>query len=113
MFNSRCRFVTFILILPPTIHPPPHLPVHTIIHSDLGSYEAGSPNLDGPSTGENSQRYPIDSDASAARYAIIYPKKTTLKRRLRVNDEEFLDFVSTLLSVDPTLRCGSKWSLAV
>lgn len=45
--------------------------------------------------------------AGAAKYAIIYPKKTSLKRRLRVKDEDhlFLDFVAELLLVDPTHRC--------
>ena len=46
------------------------------------------------------------SSGSPAKYAIIYPKKTSLKRRLRVKDEDhlFLDFVTALLHVDPTLR---------
>ncbi|CAM9761340.1 unnamed protein product, partial [Hapterophycus canaliculatus] len=45
-----------------------------------------------------------DTSAGGGRYAIIHPKRTSLKRRLRVEDEEFLDFVTTLLLVDPTRR---------
>ncbi|CAM9585030.1 unnamed protein product [Sphacelaria rigidula] len=36
---------------------------------------------------------------------MIYPKKTCLRKRLRVNHPDFLDFVTKLLSIDPTIRC--------
>ncbi|CAN0222389.1 unnamed protein product, partial [Laminaria digitata] len=70
----------------------------------LGSSEVGSPRFDGPSTADGSGRSPPPDDSPAARYALIYPKRTSLKRRLRVEDDVFLDFVEKLLSVDPTCR---------
>lgn len=60
-----------------------------------------------PDQGEDSSSSDDGNSFSGkARYAIIYPKRTSLKRRLRVKDQDsaFLDFVKTLLLVDPNLR---------
>ena len=76
----------------------------------MDSSEVGSPRFDGPSTGDDSGRSPPPDGSPAARYALIYPKKTSLKRRLRVEDDVFLDFVEKLLSVDPTCRCVKNLS---
>ncbi|CAN0025978.1 unnamed protein product [Scytosiphon promiscuus] len=65
-----------------------------------GSSSEGSPRPSLPRRDEEED----DTSAGGGRYAIIYPKRTSLKRRLRMEDGDFLDFVTALLSVDPTRR---------
>jgi serine/threonine protein kinase len=42
---------------------------------------------------------------------VIVPKKTSLKKRIRCDDENFLDFLKKLLTVDPNLRLSAKEAL--
>jgi hypothetical protein len=35
---------------------------------------------------------------------IIVPKRSQLRKRLKTTDEKFLDFIKTLLEIDPHLR---------
>lgn len=35
---------------------------------------------------------------------IIIPKKSQLKKRIKTNDEKFLDFIKSLLEIDPNNR---------
>ena len=35
------------------------------------------------------------------------PKKTTLKNRIRSDDELFVDFIRTLVEIDPLKRAGA------
>ena len=39
---------------------------------------------------------------------ILVPKKTTLKHRLKTEDQYFVDFVRWLLEIDPTKRPTAK-----
>ncbi|CAM9462665.1 unnamed protein product [Ectocarpus sp. 12 AP-2014] len=83
---------------------------------DEGSYrgsssETESPRFNGSLPPSSRHRSREDgngeedaSSSASPRYAIIYPKRTSLSRRLRVEDDAFLDFVTTLLLVDPTRR---------
>ncbi|OLP93702.1 Dual specificity tyrosine-phosphorylation-regulated kinase 4 [Symbiodinium microadriaticum] len=42
---------------------------------------------------------------------LLVPKRTSLKQRMRTNDEVFLDFLSSLLQVDPALRPSAAEAL--
>ena len=42
---------------------------------------------------------------------ILVPKKTTLKHRMKCDDQFFVDFVRWLLEVDPTKRPSAKEAL--
>jgi len=42
---------------------------------------------------------------------LLVPKRTSLKQRMRTNDEVFLDFLSSLLQVDPALRPSATEAL--
>lgn len=75
-----------VALLPPHPPSPPKIRCNPP-KSDMESLEGG-----------NNPRSP------PARYAILYPKKTCLRKRLRVKEPAFVDFVTKLLSVDPTLR---------
>ena len=70
----------------------------------------GRPASTAPAQGTTRVVPPPPDGSPAARYALIHPKKTSLKRRLRVEDDVFLDFVEKLLSVDPTCRCVKNLS---
>jgi hypothetical protein len=35
---------------------------------------------------------------------ILVPKRTQLRKRLKTNDDNFYDFVKSLLEIDPNLR---------
>lgn len=59
--------------------------------------------MESSEAGDDPRRSPPPM-AGAVRYAILHPKRTCLRRRLRVKDAAFLDFASKLLCVDPTLR---------
>jgi len=41
------------------------------------------------------------------RLHLLVPKKTSLRQRMRTDDELFLDFLSQLLQLDPTKRPGA------
>ena len=43
--------------------------------------------------------------------AILVPKKTTLKKRLKTKNEQLLDFLSRLLIIDPNVRISAKEAL--
>lgn len=45
-------------------------------------------------------------------YHILVPKKTTLKNRIRTEDELFLQFIGSLLEVDPHKRPSAQQALA-
>lgn len=76
---ESCAAGTLTPTLPQICYTPPN--------SDVESLEGGS-----------------NARSPPARYAMLYPKKTSLGKRLRVTDHLFVDFVGKLLSVDPTLR---------
>lgn len=42
---------------------------------------------------------------------ILIPKRTSLKKRLKTNDENFYDFVKNLLEIDPNNRIGAQEAL--
>jgi serine/threonine protein kinase len=42
---------------------------------------------------------------------ILVPKRTQLKKRLKCNDENFFDFIKSLLEIDPNLRLSAKDAL--
>ena len=44
-------------------------------------------------------------------YILLYPKKTSLKHRLRVNYEKFIDFMENLLQIDPNKRMSTRQAL--
>ena len=44
-------------------------------------------------------------------YIMLYPKKTSLKHRLRANVPEFLDFMEGLLQIDPKKRLSTRQAL--
>ena len=45
------------------------------------------------------------------KYQLLYPKKTTLQRRMHCNDVYFLNFIHELLSIDPAERPTSAEAL--
>ena len=53
-----------------------------------------------------------DEEASAeGGFVLLYPKRTSLAKRLHTDDEKFLDFVSQLLQMDPTHRPTAQEAL--
>merc|ERR1712070_417727 len=47
----------------------------------------------------------------ADKYAFLYPKKTSLRHRMHCDDEHFLNFLYSLLTVDPADRPTAKEAL--
>ena len=47
----------------------------------------------------------------AEEYILLYPKKTSLKHRLRVNYDKFIDFMERLLKIDPKERMSTRQAL--
>ena len=47
----------------------------------------------------------------AEEYNLLYPKKTSLKHRLRVNYDKFIDFMERLLKIDPKERMSTRQAL--
>ncbi len=45
-------------------------------------------------------------------YDVLRPKRTSLKARLGISDEAALDFLGSLLTVDPSLRPTAEQALA-
>lgn len=46
------------------------------------------------------------------RIQILVPKRTSLFQRMRIEDDEFLDFLANLLQIDPALRLSAAQALA-
>ena len=42
---------------------------------------------------------------------ILIPKRTTLKKRLKTNDENFYDFIKNLLEIEPSSRISAQDAL--
>jgi serine/threonine protein kinase len=42
---------------------------------------------------------------------ILIPKRTSLKKRLKTNDENFFDFIKNLLEIDPNNRMSAQEAL--
>ena len=42
---------------------------------------------------------------------ILIPKRTSLRKRLKTNDENFYDFIKNLLEIDPNNRISSQDAL--
>ena len=59
-------------------------------------------------TGDNAFNNLSKSHASAKNKSkkmhILVPKRTQLRKRLKTNDENFFDFMKSLLEIDPNLR---------
>eukprot|EP00741_Cyanophora_paradoxa_P005604 tig00000912_g5432.t1 len=45
-----------------------------------------------------------EKDRDTGRYVYLFPKRTTLRHRLRTDDSFFIDFIRQLLQIDPDLR---------
>jgi len=52
-----------------------------------------------------------EGDVNGGGFILLYPKKTTLAKRLHTDDEDFLDFVSQLLQMDPSRRPTAEEAL--
>ena len=52
-----------------------------------------------------------NSEQKVEEYILLYPKKTSLKHRLRVNYEKFIDFMENLLQIDPNKRMSTRQAL--
>jgi len=59
-------------------------------------------------TGKKASRKVKESDAL---YVLMYPKPTSLKQRLHVEDEYFIDFLRSLLILDPAKRPSAAQAL--
>ena len=58
-----------------------------------------------------SSRHGSSGSKRGKKMHVIVPKKTSLKKRIRCDDENFLDFLKKLLTVDPNLRLSAKEAL--
>jgi serine/threonine protein kinase len=59
----------------------------------------------------NSKTYTSRTSNEEEGYILLYPKKTSLKHRLRVNYEKFIDFMDKLLQIDPNNRMSTRQAL--
>lgn len=49
----------------------------------------------------------VDNGGKRGLYHIFVPKKTTLKNRIRSDDELFVDFIRVLVEIDPLKRVSA------
>ncbi len=76
-----------------------------LIYQEPGDPDASkSHNMSDVSGRHNKKRNPNDP----AKIQILVPKRTTLKYRLKTDDENFVDFVRKLLEIDPSKRPTAK-----
>lgn len=53
----------------------------------------------------------IPGNIKGRRVRVVLPKKSSLKQRMRIDDELFLTFLSSLLSIDPCQRPTAQEAL--
>ena len=79
-----------------------------IIYQEGGENDNSSQSMSEPSQNKKKRK----NNDGPVKINLLVPKKTTLKNRLKTDDLMFVDFVKSLLQVDPCRRPTAKEALA-